>query len=175
MPPKRSASIRARLIVPTPPPGISHLRLAETPTVSQTQPAPSHLQASLHALPLHGTSFPHPSSRHLAAGSFSSSQFQPQGHLLQRAFLHCQRYEVPLLCAPTVPCVFLTLRQGRDHALFIFCNSVCSRHSTVSGASVLLVGYMNIEAASPVCHIMCGETSPGVNTLREPVLGIEAS
>lgn len=46
---------------------------------------------------------------------------------------------------------------------------------TVSGASMLLVGYTNIKAAGPGCDIVCGETSPGMSTPREPPLGIEAS
>ena len=74
-----------------------------------------------------------------------------------------------------VLCVCLTLFQGKDRVLLIFFISVCSRHNTVSGTSVLLVDYTNIEAASPVCDITCGETSPGMNTPRDPPLGIEAS
>lgn len=106
----------------------------------------------------------------------SSPQSQPQGHLLQRALLHLPRCEVPYVrCTSMVLCVCLTLFQGKDRVLLIFFISVCSRHSTVSGTSALLVDYTNIEAAGPVCDITCSETSPGMNTPRDPPLGIEAS
>lgn len=149
-----------------PPPWRFPFSHAEPPVVSQTQLAPSHLWASVHALLLHGDPTDHP----LFSFPVSASRPPPPGSPPSPP-----KIRGGLRCTSTVPCVCLTLFQGRDCVLLIFFISVCSRHSTVSGASMLLVGYTNIKAAGPGCDIMCSETSPGMNTPREPPLGIEAS